>query len=127
MGSLIYDLYHDEMRAGFLVTTDRKKIWNVELNLLVEVDRICQNHGITYFADYGTLLGAVRHQGFIPWDDDIDLVMLRPDYERFKEIAMNEIKTPLFFKILIQIHLYAHFLRYVIAGQLPLSSLRITR
>ena len=98
MGSLIYDLYHDEMRAGFLVTTDRKKIWNVELNLLVEVDRICQNHGITYFADYGTLLGAVRHQGFIPWDDDIDLVMLRPDYERFKEIAMNEIKTPLFFQ-----------------------------
>jgi lipopolysaccharide cholinephosphotransferase len=55
--------------------------------LLVEVDRICRAHGLTYFMDSGTLLGAVRHQGSIPWDDDIDISMFRDDYERFAHIA----------------------------------------
>lgn len=92
----IRDVYKDEIRDNFLVTASRKKVWQVELELLQELDRICRKHGITYFADYGTLLGAVRHGGFIPWDDDIDVVMLRPDYERFRQIAAEEIKAPLF-------------------------------
>ena len=94
----IKDLYKDEIRCNFLVTADRKKIWQADMYLLREVDRICRKYGITYFADYGTLLGAVRHKGFIPWDDDIDIVMLRPDYEKFKLVVQNELDEPYFFQ-----------------------------
>lgn len=80
----------DEIRSGFLVTTDRKKIWNK----LLELDRICKKHSIKYFAEAGTLIGAARHKGFIPWDDDIDISMLRPDYEKFKRVALKELKKP---------------------------------
>ena len=92
----IRDLYVDEIRDGFLVTADRKKIWNVELELLEFLKGICQRHGIRYFAVYGTLLGAVRHRGVIPWDDDIDVGMLRPDYNKFLKVAREEIGEPYF-------------------------------
>ena len=61
------------------------------LQLLEETDRICKKHGIHYMLFAGTLLGAVRHHGFIPWDDDMDIIMLRPDYERFLSAAEDEI------------------------------------
>ena len=86
----IKDIHTDEIRCDFLVTTDRKKVWQVELELLAEFDRICRKYGLRYFADYGTLLGAARHKGFIPWDDDIDVTMMRPDYERLKQIMKQE-------------------------------------
>ncbi len=84
----------DEMRSGFLVTSQRKKLWNVQIGLINEFARICEKHNIKWFAYGGTLLGAVRHGGFIPWDDDVDLIMLRPDYEKFKQVAKEEIKEP---------------------------------
>ena len=63
-----------------------------ELELMDEVDRICREHDIPYFLDSGSALGAVRHGGFIPWDDDMDIGMLRSDYDRFLEIAGRELK-----------------------------------
>lgn len=86
----------DEIRDGFVVTSQRKKLWNVQLNLIAEVDRICKKYNLRWFAYAGTLLGAVRHRGFIPWDDDVDICMLRPDYEKFKQVIRAEIKEPYF-------------------------------
>lgn len=63
-----------------------------------EFDRVCQKHNLTWFADYGTLLGAVRHQGFIPWDDDIDVSMFRDDYMRLLAVAPDEFTEPYFFQ-----------------------------
>ena len=60
-----------------------EEIKKVELDALCELDRVCKAHGLSYFLAYGTLLGALRHQGFIPWDDDVDVHMTREDYERF--------------------------------------------
>ena len=74
----------------------QKKLWNVQIELINEFARICDKHHIRWIAYGGTLLGAVRHKGFIPWDDDIDIAMLRPDYEKFKAVAEKEIKYPYF-------------------------------
>ena len=61
------------------------------LEVLLEFDRVCKKNALTYWIDFGTLLGAVRHKGFIPWDDDIDLSMPPEDYRKFKEIAAGEL------------------------------------
>ena len=90
--SLVENPRRDEFRTGFLVTVQRKKLWNVQLHLIAEFARICRKYGLTWFAYAGTLLGAVRHGGFIPWDDDVDLAMFRPDYERLKKIIASELK-----------------------------------
>ena len=76
--------FKEEMRSSFLVDEKRKKIWAVELQILEKFDEICRKHNLTYYAYYGTLLGAVRHQGFVPWDDDLDVAMFRDDYEKVK-------------------------------------------
>lgn len=63
------------------------------LEMLLEVDRICKRHNLTYFLDSGTLLGAVRHNGFIPWDDDVDIAMPRRDYQVFLGVCQHELDS----------------------------------
>jgi len=75
-----------------------RKAQLIMLEMLVEFDAICQKHNLKYWLDSGTLLGAVRHKGFIPWDDDIDLSMPVEDYRKFKEIAQDELSTNIFFQ-----------------------------
>lgn len=85
------NFFEEEWREGHLVKKKMKKVWAAEMEVLVEIDRICKKYSIPYFADSGTLLGAVRHQGFIPWDDDMDIAMKRKDYERFLQVAPAEL------------------------------------
>ncbi|MBP3277957.1 MAG: LicD family protein, partial [Butyrivibrio sp.] len=83
--------FEDEVREGFFVSTMMKRYWAAQLKVLSVIACICKKHGIGWFADYGTLMGAVRHGGYIPWDDDLDICMLRSDYDRFFEIAASEL------------------------------------
>ena len=66
---------------------DLKQMQKIEFDILRTVHTLCQENHITYYLGYGTMLGAVRHQGFIPWDDDVDIVMPRDDYRRFLQLA----------------------------------------
>lgn len=85
---------------------DIKDVQQKMLEILIEVDRVCNKHNIRYVLDSGTLLGAIRHQGFIPWDDDIDIAMLREDYDKFCEIANKELREPFLF---VNMHMHKNF------------------
>ena len=65
-------------------------VQKVLLVILKDIDAICRRHSISYWLNGGSALGAVRHQGFIPWDDDADIAMMRSDFERFIEIMKKE-------------------------------------
>ena len=69
-----------------------KTTFEICQELLNFVDNVCKKHDITYWLDFGNLIGAVRHEGFIPWDDDMDVGMLRKDFDRFYEVVQDEIK-----------------------------------
>ncbi len=85
------DYFRDEVREGFLVDSTMKTVWAAELEVLNEIAAICARHGLKWYAAYGTLLGVVRHQGFIPWDDDIDIWMKREDYRKILEYLPKEL------------------------------------
>ena len=69
---------------------DLDDIKQIELNILLEFDTFCKEHNLKYMLAYGTLLGAIRHKGFIPWDDDIDVCMPRDDYEKLYELLKGK-------------------------------------
>lgn len=85
-----------ETRDGVEVTAEMKAVWKVLLDILEEFIRICEKYNLKYCLDGGTILGAVRHKGFIPWDDDIDVSLSRSDFNRFLEIAKNELSPKYF-------------------------------
>lgn len=89
--------FEDEVRDGFYVPSLMKRAWAAQLEVLETVGKICEKHQIRYFAEWGTLLGAVRHGGMIPWDDDLDICMLREDYDRFCEVAPKELPQECWF------------------------------
>ena len=88
----------DEVICGHLVTSQTKKLWSIQMDISSKLIEVCNKYGIRLWAEGGTLLGAVRHHGYIPWDDDIDFVMMRNDYEKFKEIGPSEFHDPFFFQ-----------------------------
>lgn len=83
--------FEDEIRDGFYIPGMVKRSWAASLRVLEVIDKIAKKHNLTWFADFGTLIGAVRHEGLIPWDDDIDICMSREDYEKFKIYAEKEL------------------------------------
>ena len=86
----------EEVRCGYRISSEMKKVWAVQLDMLSRFDEVCKKYGLVYYADSGTLIGAVRHSGYIPWDDDIDIVMMRNDYDQLLRVAETEFKYPLF-------------------------------
>lgn len=68
----------------------KEELQGSQLGILSYIDKICKENNIKYFIHYGSMLGAVRHKGFIPWDDDIDIGMYREDYERLKAAVIND-------------------------------------
>jgi lipopolysaccharide cholinephosphotransferase len=85
----------DKLRP--MLSEDLRKLQMIQLEMLIEVDRICRKCNIKYNIIAGTLLGSVRHKGYIPWDDDADVAFLRPEYEKFREACKTELDTSRFY------------------------------
>ncbi len=77
-----HSFYEDEIRCDYVIPSMIKRTWAAQLEILSDLDETCRKYGLSYFAEWGTLLGTVRHGGFIPWDDDLDICMKRKDYDR---------------------------------------------
>jgi len=90
--------YEKEIRVGYAISSEMKRVWAVELDLLNAFSKVCEKCQLKWFVHAGTMLGAIRHQGFIPWDDDIDVVMPRSDYEKLCKLGPQEFCHPYFFQ-----------------------------
>lgn len=87
-----------EIRRGYKISSEMKMVWKVQMDLLRKLLEVCEKHRLKIWAEGGTLLGTVRDHGYIPWDDDIDMAMLREDYDKLVEIAPREFEHPFFFQ-----------------------------
>lgn len=90
--------FEEEIRDGYTVPAKMKEVWAVELDLLNELMQVCKKHHVKYYAAGGTMLGAIRHHGMVPWDDDIDVMLPRQEFDRLCEIAPIEFSHPYFFQ-----------------------------
>lgn len=97
-GTFMQDFFQEEMRCGFFVDKGRKKLWAILIDLYLQFKYICEQYGLRYCALGGTILGAARHRGFIPWDDDIDVCMPREDYNKFCELG-HAFSRPYFLQV----------------------------
>lgn len=88
----------EEVRKGFAIPVEMKKVWKVQMDLLRKLIDVCERHHLRIWADGGTLLGTIRDKGYIPWDDDIDMAMLRDDYDKLVAVAPSEFDHPFFFQ-----------------------------
>lgn len=88
----------EEVRCDYTISHKMKEIWAVELDLLNEFMNVCKKHDLKFFVAGGTLLGTIRHKGYIPWDDDVDVMMFRDDFEKLNKIAPKEFKNPYFWQ-----------------------------
>ncbi|MDO4187960.1 MAG: LicD family protein [Lachnospiraceae bacterium] len=85
------DYFEGETIDDFFVESEMKHAWAAQLEVYKVVEKICQKHDLKMFAFWGTMIGAIRHKGFIPWDDDLDIGMVREDYDKFWQYAMEEL------------------------------------
>lgn len=85
------EFFLEETREDFTVDSTMKTFWAAQLEVLREISEVCERHGIQWYGAYGTLLGAMRHKGYVPWDDDMDIWMMREDYNRFLKVAPIEL------------------------------------
>ena len=88
----------EEVRCDYTVSSFMKEVWAVELDLLNKLLEVCRKNNLDIYVSDGTLLGTVRHGGMIPWDDDIDVCMMRKDYDKLCKIADREFSSPYFFQ-----------------------------
>ena len=99
----------EETRCGYLITAKMKSVWNIQIDLVQKLLEVCKRYDLRIWADSGTLIGTIRHKGYIPWDDDIDLVMMRDDYDKLLAVSNAEFKSPYFFQTAYSEHApYSH-------------------
>lgn len=98
-----------EIICGYEVSAQMKRLWAMELGMVKQFVAVCDEYHLKYWIMGGTLLGAVRHKGFIPWDNDIDLAMPRKDFDKLLEIGTGAFQSPLFFQTPVTEH--ARFFR----------------
>ena len=94
------DFLREETRDGVFVSVETKTAWAVLLDMLEILMGVCNKHGLRFFMVGGSMLGAARHNGFIPWDDDIDIGMPRKDYNKLKKVLADEVPEHLFVQIM---------------------------
>lgn len=98
------DFFKAEVREGFEITSMMKRAWAAQMEVFQVVADVCRKNKLRYFADWGTLLGAVRHKGMIPWDDDIDICLMREEYNELIKILPRNCHTDLLWQECMQIH-----------------------
>lgn len=86
-----------DIKRYFITPSELRELQKIETEMLAEVDRVCKKCGIKYCISAGTQLGAIRHKGFIPWDDDADVAFLRPEYEKFRNACKTELDHERFY------------------------------
>lgn len=106
--------FKKETRQGFEISEMMKRAWAAQMEVLQIVIEVCEKNKLQYFADWGTLLGAVRHQGFIPWDDDIDICLKREDYNHLIQILPEQLPHGF-----VMAGMYAQTERLRLAAEVP--------